>query len=129
MPDDEELEKQEPIEEAEQEQPEEPERKEGWEWVGSPKRPEAQKSSDGISDLFEVDSEPDTDDVLSVDIDKDVIDGDLDDLVDVTEDDILGDEMGQTELNYRPEQPRRKIVRPRRLPERYTPPTSMGGVR
>jgi len=99
-----------------------------WDWIGSPSRPEAQKSSDGISDLFEVDNEDDTEDLISVDIEKDIIDGDLDDLTEVSEEDILGDEeTGQVPLDYKPDIPSYRVSAPRvrRALPRYIPPTSI----
>jgi len=117
------------LEDEGEEQPED--KKGGWEWVGSPDRPEAQKASDGISDLFEVDSDDDTSDLVSVDLEKDIIDGNLDDLTEVSEEDILGDEeTGQVPLNYRPDAPRKRVVpRSRRgVVTRYVPPTSTRGV-
>ena len=83
-------------------------------WVGSP---EAAKSDDGISDLFEVDSDSDTDDLVSVDMETDIIDGPLDDLTDVSEKDIMGDEIGQVPLEHQPNKKRivRRMVRRRTL--------------
>jgi len=109
---------------------EQPSQESKWGWVGSPNTPDAKKHDDGISDLFEVDNDPDTADLLTVDVDEDIIDGPLDDLVDVTEDDIMGDELGQTDLDYKPEPPRqRPAPRFRRVVRRpYTPPTRAGGV-
>lgn len=90
-----------------------------------------EKPDDDVSDLFEVDSEEltDTEDVVKVDIDKDIIDtaedGTLDDLTEVTEADIFGDELyGQTPLSGAPSQRRKKarrvVIRPRIAPQ---PPT------
>lgn len=104
----------------------------GWDWIGSPSRPEAQEEDDGISDLFRVDpedvgaSDEDLSDLTDVDMENDILDagpdGTLDDLVDVTEDDIMGDELGQ-----RPSRPASQQRRPRyRITPRYLPPTSMG---
>ena len=93
-------------------------------WVGSP---EASKADDGISDLFEVDTDTDTDDLVSVDMETDIIDGPLDDLTDVTDDDVMGDELGQVpleqggKLRYR--LPRRRIER------RYNNDGGMAGMR
>jgi len=89
-----------------------------------------EKVDDGISDLFRVDNEPDTDDLVAVDIERDILDanedGDLSDLTEVSEDDILGDDLGQTALNYKP----RKTRRVRRLPRRYPYGSGgMGGIR
>ena len=103
-----------------------------WEWVGSDKRPVAQEEDDGISDLFRVTpedvgaSDEDLSDLTDVDMEHDILDADedgtLNDLVDVTNEDIMGFEgVGQ-----RPSKPasqqRRRIVR------RYGPPpdTMMG---
>ena len=128
MPQDE-LSTPEPISEEEAQEQQEPEQGGKWQWVGDNRRPEAQKVSDGISDLFEIDDDPDTDDLVSVDIEKDIIDGDLSDLTEVSEDDILGDELGQSDLDYHPEPPRRRpVLRPSRIPRRYVPPTSAGGI-
>lgn len=98
-----------------------------WSWIGSPDRPEAQEYSDGLSDLFEVGNEDNGDDLLSVDIEKDIIDGDLADLTEVSEEDIMGDEeTGQIPLDYKPDMPRgRPMPRYRRPTQRYIPPTSM----
>lgn len=76
------------------------ESEQGWGWVGSPDHPDAKKSSDGISDLFQVDDDPDTDDLVEVDIEHDIMDGDLSDVTDVTEEDIIGDDIyGQSPLD------------------------------
>ena len=103
-----------------------------WDWIGSPSRPEAQEEDDGISDLFRVTdedvgaSDEDLSDLTDVDMEHDILDADedgtLNDLVDVTEADIMGDELGQ-----RPSRPASQQYRVRRraLP-RYQPPTSMG---
>jgi len=119
------------------------EREEGkWQWIGDPNRPEAEKFDDGISDLFEVGNEDDTADLISVDIDKDILDvnerGSLDDLTSVSMEDILGDEeTGQIPLEYSPDdeeirempmpqQRNRATPRATRRPIRYTPPMSAG---
>lgn len=110
----------------------EPEQGSKWDWVGSPSRPEAAEHSDGISDLFTVTdedvgaSDDDLSDLTDVDMEEDVLDagpdGTLNDLVDVTEADIMGDELGQ-----RPSRPASQQRRPRyRISPRYQPPTSMG---
>jgi len=118
-------------EQPEQEQPRESEGKTVW--VGAPDAPG--QTDDGISDLFNVDSENDTADLVSVDIDRDIIDaneetGDLSDLVEVSEEDILGDEeTGQVPLDWKPDAPRGRVLpKYRRTSLRYTPPTSLGGV-
>ncbi len=103
-----------------------------WNWIGSPSRPEAQDEDDGISDLFRVTAEDvgasdeDLSDLTDVDMEKDILDADedgtLDDLVNVTEADIMGDELGQ-----RPSKPAsRQPTARRRIIPRYQPPTSMG---
>lgn len=107
MPDNDELNMPEEIEEDESEQGSK------WNWIGSESRPEAKKSSDGISDLFEVDSDNDTDDLLKVDIEKDIMDGDLSDITEVTEEDIMGDDIyGQSPLDE-PVGQRTKRIPPR----------------
>ena len=107
----------------------EPESRPGWSWIGSPSRPEAKERSDGISDLFTVDDEDldageGVDDLVEVDMERDIIDagedGTLEDLTSVTDDDIMGSEdYGQPQSGRRRIQPR-----PRRI-IRYQPPTSM----
>ena len=103
-----------------------------WNWVGSPDRPEAQEESDGISDLFRVTdedvgaSDEDLSDLTDVDMERDILDADedgtLDDLVNVTEEDIMGDDRGQ-----RPSKPPSQQRRVRyKVTPRYQPPTSMG---
>ena len=101
-------------------------------WIGAPDAPK--QAPDGLSDLFDPGTEDDTSDLVSVDIDKDIVDinpetGDLSDLTDVSEEDILGDEeTGQVPLDYQPDPPRRKILpRYRRSSQRYVPPTRAGG--
>jgi hypothetical protein len=105
----------------------EPRKEEGWGWIGAPDHPDAEKYQDGLSDLFEVDTDEindDVDDLVDVDYEKDILDandnGDLEDLVDVSEADIMGSAP-------RPRQ-RRVQPRPRRI-VRYQPPTSLGGFR
>ena len=118
------------------EQEEEP----NWDWIGSDTRPEAQEYSDGISDLFEVGNDPDTDDLVSVDTNNDIIDSDtdgsLDSLTAVSEDDIMGDELGQTDLdtikefNGSHQKPRYRLAPRVRVDRRYIPQdTSMRGIR
>jgi len=64
------------------------------------------KPKDDMTDLFNIDSKEmtDTEDLISVDIKKDIIDGDedgtLDDLTQVTKEDVMGDELyGQSPLH------------------------------
>lgn len=110
------------------EQPE-PEREKGWEWIGSDKRPEAAEHSDGISDLLEVnegdfDETEGVDDLVDVDFERDILDanenGDIEDLVSVSMEDVMGSAP-------RPRQPWYRPVR--RSTRRFTPPTSLGGMR
>ena len=70
-----------------------------------PEEPE-KKPKDDMTDLFEVNREEltDTEDLVSVDIKKDIIDGDeegtLDDITQVTEEDVMGDDLyGQSPLS------------------------------
>ena len=106
-----------------------------WDWIGSPSRPEAQEVSDGISDLFVVTdeavgaSDEDLSDLTDVDIERDVLDADedgsLDDLISVTEEDI----MGSDDYAQRPSKPASQQPRTRRgISPRYQPPTSLGGM-
>ena len=82
---------------------------------------------DGISDLFEVDDDPDTDDLIEVDMEKDIIDGDLSDLTEVSEEDVLGDDLGQVPRDVKPGRAMRPKPVVRRLP--LSPGSGMGGVR
>jgi len=98
----------------------------GFHWVGAPDRPEAKEHSDGISDLFEVDTDAemdDVDDLVEVDFDKDIIDanedGTLDDLVDVKQEDIMG-----APPQPRMRKPKFRAIRPLPPP----PPTGMSGI-
>ena len=109
----------------------EPETEGKWQWIGDSHRPEAQESSDGISDLFTVSDEDigvgaDIDDLVEVDMDSNIIDagedGTLDDLVNVTEEDIMGEDYGQPPSRKYRTAPRQRITR-------QQPPTSMGGMR
>jgi len=94
-------------------------------WVGSDRAPE--QASDGISDLFEFDSDAeleDVDDLVEVDFDTDILDagedGTLNDLVDVRKEDIMGS----------PPTRRRVTRSSRRTVQRYPDtPTSMRGTR
>ena len=116
-----------------EEQPEErPESEKRVRWLQESSYPDAQKHSDGISDLFTVTdedvgaSDEDLSDLTDVDMENDILDADedgtLNDLVDVTDEDIMGDERGQ-----RPSAPPSRQRRPRyRISPRYQLPTSMG---
>ena len=105
-------------------------------WVGSPATP--RKADDGISDLFETGTkgeEDDLRDLTTVDVDADIIDadpdtGDLSDLTDVTEEDVLGDEDTGQFPDATPYQQRlRKTrARPVRKTIRRPPPPTMGGL-
>jgi hypothetical protein len=101
-----------------------------WGWIGAPDHPDAQEHEDGISDLFEIDSDDDTSDLISVDLEKDIVDGNLDDLTEVSEEDIMGDEeTGQVPLDYKPDPPRRRsLPKYRRMSRWYVPPTSTRGL-
>ena len=130
----EDLENEELVNEQEQSLPEVEEVKPKWQWIGDTERPEAAETEDGISDLFEVNDENDTDDLLRVDVEKDVLDanpetGGLDDLTEVSETDIMGDEDNQVPLYYKPDKPRQRFRRIQRIARRETPDTSMGGMR
>lgn len=110
----------------EQEMPE-PLQTSKWNWIGSPDRPEAKETSDGISDLFDVDNDQITDDVdelVDVDYEKDILDandgGDLEDLVNVSNEDIMG-------VSPRPK-PRYRLAT-RRSTRRYDSQSpTMGGM-
>jgi len=104
----------------------EPEGGEKWTWIGDKRHPDGKESSDGISDLFEVNEDDlldDPDDVTDLDYEVDVLDagedGTLDDLVNVSQEDVMGS----------PPQPsKRRYKRTRRL-YRPSPPTGLGGMR
>jgi len=126
-----------PLLDEEDEQP----RPSGWSWIGSPDRPEAKESKDGISDLFKVTPKDvgadveDLNDLTEVDIEEDVIDADedgtLDSMTDVSTEDIMGEADGADESVRRFNQKaplRVSRVRPARV-SRYVPPTSMRGWR
>lgn len=87
--------------------------------------PTEEANGDDLSDLFRAPSENDpdmqTDDLLEVDLYDDVLDGDLEDLTEVTEEDIMGPEDPPP-----PPKPPRRLMR--RTSKRYEPP-SMGGMR
>lgn len=112
-------------------EPVEPTPQSGWNWIGSPDRPEAKENSDGISDLFDVegDEEDDIEDATSVDINKDVMDAnaetdDLSDLTDVFEEDVMGvDETGQLPT-HKYLQAKRRAARARR----ESSPTGVRGI-
>lgn len=117
-------------------EPVEPPPRPAFHWIGDASRPEAQEK-DGVSDLFAPETDPDTDDVVNVSVDEDVIDADipenpLGDLLDTTEDDILGDEeTGQIPLNTdarsRRQREMAKRLRQRRPPS--SPDASVSGLR
>jgi len=106
------------------------EREEGWQWIGDPGRPEAKKFDDGISDLVEgpdlEQEEEDMDDLMGVDFEVDILDvgddGTLEDLVNVTNEDIIG---MAPRPQYRRPAPRRRTTRRNGPP----PDTSLGGMR
>lgn len=103
------------------------EQESGWGWVGSPDHPDAKKSSDGISDLFELDDDPDTDDLISVDMEHDIIDGDLSDITDVTEEDVMGEDIyGQSPLDAPAEQKVKRIMPRGGIIRRPLPPPMTG---
>lgn len=107
-------------------------RKRGWNWVGSSSRSEAQKG-DGISDLFRTDFDKDLEDVndlVTVDVERDIVDaghdGTLDDLVDVFPEDI----MGVNSLGQKPSRMQLRRLRAERKARRRAgeQSTSMGGI-
>ena len=118
--------------EQEQPEPELPESEKKLRFIGEGSYPGADKYSDGISDLFTVDEEDldageGVDDLVEVDMERDILDSDeggtLEDLVDVTEEDIMGSE----EYGQRPSKPasQQRASRRKSIP-RYQPPMSMG---
>ena len=82
-----------------------------------PEQPE--KKKDNMSDLFNVDPEDlldGADDLVTVDMEKDILDADedgsIDDVTTVTEEDIMGDELyGQSPLDGASAQRRKKALR------------------
>lgn len=97
---------------------------------------EEKNPDDDLSDLFEVDRDEltDTTDVVRVDMEKDILDADedgtLDDLVTVTDEDIMGDEMyGQSPLDTQAVQERKKKEQQVRRPVYpVAPPPQVGGL-
>ncbi len=83
------------------------------------------EEGDDLHDLFEGPSPEDDDmrfdDLLAMDPDQDVMGGDIGDLLDVSEEDI----MGEKPLEPRP---RRLARAPKRSAHTYAPPTNLGGV-
>lgn len=100
-----------------------------------PPQPE-EKKDDGMSDLFSVDRDEltDTEDVVGVDMEEDILDADedgsLDSLTTVTEEDIMGDDLyGQSPLDTSDVQDRKKRVQQIRRPIYPTaPPPQIGGL-
>lgn len=87
--------------------------------------PTREANGDDLADLFEVPDEDDPDmqtrDLLEIDVDEDIIDGDLSDITAVSREDIMG-----RPLNPKVK-PKPRMIR--RLPKRYVPPPSgMGGM-
>lgn len=83
---------------------------------------------DDMSDLFEAPQPDDwdmfSDDVIEVDVEKDIVDGPLDDLTDSST--IVGDELGQQPTDL----PSGKKRRPQRPPRRQPPPPGgLAGMR
>ncbi len=88
-------------------------------------------NGDDLADLFKApsmdDPEMQTEDLISVDLAEDVMGGDLEDLVEVSDEDI----MGPPEDDFNGAPPKRKMVRRpmyRRTSRVYQPPTSLGGM-
>lgn len=84
-------------------------------------QPEEEKKGDDMSDLFEVDRKDilDTDDVVAVDVEEDILDADeggsLDSVVTVTDEDIMGDEeYGQSPLEGSDMQKKKKMLQIRK---------------
>ena len=98
-----------------------------------------EEKGDGTQDLFEVDPDDllDTDDVVGVDMEKDILDADedgsLDSLTTVTDEDVMGDELyGQSPLDTSDVQRRKKKAQQaqviRRVNYPVTLPSQMGGL-
>lgn len=88
-----------------------------------------EKREDELAGLFEApketDSDMETDDLLEV-TEEDVFgEGgeDMSDLLDVKDEDIMGEDFGKTKPQPKPVRKLRYTTR------RYTPPTSLGGIR
>ena len=98
-----------------------------------------EKKGDDMSDLFEVKDEDildGVDDAVAVDVDEDILDADedgsIEDVVTVTEEDIMGDDLyGQSPLEGASKQRKRKVPKPQyQIPRPiiYPPPMSnIGG--
>ena len=83
-------------------------------------------NGDDLSSLFEVpkstDPDIDTRDLFELDLVDDVQGGDLSDLVDVTEEDIMGEDWDKPKPPPKP----RRVIRYQRTSRPY--PTSLGGI-
>lgn len=109
---------------------EHPKKESKWQWIGDHRRPEAQESKDGMSDLFKaVDQEAedaDIADAVEVDLDEDILDtdpdGSYDTLMEVSDEDLFGEPPP-------PPQRRQQPARYKLLRRREPPPMSMGGMR
>lgn len=101
-----------------------------------PPQPKEKEQDDDVSDLFEVDRDEltDTKDVVTVDIEEDILDADeeggLDDVTTVTEEDIMGDEVyGQSPLEGSDVQEKKKIQQVRKpVYRRVIPPPQIRGI-
>jgi hypothetical protein len=90
--------------------------------------PTREANGDDLADLFAppkaTDPEIQTDDLVSVDLDRDVMGGDLSDLTRVTDEDVMGIDWGKP----KPKPVRRIVRRVRRTSKQYNSP-SLGGIR
>ncbi len=97
--------------------------------VEEEENPHKEANGDDLSDLFTVpkQSDPDmrVDDLIDIDIERDVIDGDLSDITKVTNEDVMGKDV----YAKKPKKVVRKLRR-NNVPYQYVSPTrSIGGIR
>jgi hypothetical protein len=90
--------------------------------------PTREANGDDLADLFAppkaTDPEMQTDDLVSVDLDRDVMGGDLSDLTRVTDEDVMGKPFAPKPRKPHIK-PNRRVVRTAR---RYNVPPSVGGI-
>lgn len=98
--------------------------------------PTREANGDDLDDLFRAPSREDpdmrVDDIVAVSEEDVFGEGgeDMSDLLEVTDEDIMGEEWGEPTPPPQPPQPKRMVVRKvRRTGKQYPPPTSIGGLK
>lgn len=95
-----------------------------------------ENKGDDMSDVFEVKSEDvldGVDDAVAVDTEKDILDEDedesIEDVVTVTDEDIMGDVYGQSPLEGASAQKKKKAAKPQfQIVRPYTPPSQISRI-